>query len=166
MDYILKLVDKTPYVWWKGGQSTFQETAPFYCKTLPSVVTVQTNGTNCAGLINLIQLTRGLEVPGVSTNEYYAGGTYVWFEHLKEKLKPIDVTKSYVAGSLLLRQYRSEEDQGHLAVLYTSGPLLEQRLLHCYPDKGVTIDDTVKESHDWIKEGYYEYIVENWFFLP
>jgi len=166
MDFILKLVDKTPYVWWKDGQSTTAQPAPFYCKTLPSHDHIIAEGTNCAGLINLLQLSRNLPIPGVHINHLYAGGTYIWFEYLDAigALIPIDTSASYPVGSLLVRKYRSPEDQGHVAVLYTSGPLLDQQLLHSYPDAGIKIDATVRQSHNWIAEGYYEYICVNWFY--
>jgi hypothetical protein len=162
---INEIVDKTPYVWWKDGESTLAAPAPFYCLNIPDVQTIQSSGCNCAGLINLLQLSRGLPVPGVKTEMYYAGGTYVWFDYLESvgALEPLDTGKSYPAGSMLLRKYRSPEDQGHVAVLYTGGPLLTQQLLHCYPDAGIKIDSTVQESHDWLPEGYYEYICVNWY---
>jgi len=167
MELALKLVDKTPYVWWKEDESTIEKSAPFYCDSIPSIETIQQSGCNCAGLINLLQLSRGLKVPGVSTSNYYAGGTYVWYMYLKKigALEPIDLKKSYPAGTLLLRRYDTVEDQGHLAVLYSSGPVLEQKLLHCYPEMGVKIDETVKSSNDWLPDGnYYEYVCVNWLY--
>lgn len=81
-------------------------------------------------------------------------------------LEEIDTEISYPAGTLLLRRYSSVEDQGHLAVLYTTGNLLEQKLLHCYPEMGVKIDEKVKTSNDWLSEktNYYEYVCVNWLY--
>lgn len=169
MDIINELVNTTPYVWWQDGETTLAKDAPFYCRSIPDSSIIQSSGCNCAGLINLLQLSKGLMVPGVQSGAYYAGGTYVWFDFLEdiEVLEPIDYQKEYPAGSLLLRKYRSPEDQGHLAVLYSSGILLEQKLLHCYPDAGIKIDDTVRQSDCWLDEagGYYEYICPNWLAL-
>jgi hypothetical protein len=167
MELVKELIDTVPYVWWKEGESTMEKEAPFYCKSIPSIQTIQKEGCNCAGLINLIQLSNGLKVPGVQSESIYAGGTYVWYDFLDSLglLEPIDRTKSYPEGSLLLRNYKTEEDQGHVAILYSSGPLLEQKLLHCYPDVGITIDSTVNESDSWITGEYYERICPNWIHL-
>jgi len=168
LDLIIQLVDKTPYVWWKDNESTLDKDTPFYCKKIPDVSIIQQSGCNCAGLINLIHLSRGLTVPGTLRNDYYAGGTYSWYEYLNgiSALEPINTDSEYTSGSLLIRKYRSPDDQGHLAILYTTGKLLEQKLLHCYPGAGIKIDDTVKESHNWIAGGYYEYICVGWLQRP
>jgi hypothetical protein len=86
----------------------------------------------------------------------YAGGMEAWYEYLKGcgVLEPFDSTKSYPVGSLLLRQYRDPVDQGHLALLYNDG-----QLLHCYPVAGITIDASVKRSHDCI---HYEFVCVGW----
>jgi len=166
MDLVKELINKTPYVWWKDGESTLEKEAPFYCKTIPSVSTIQTSGCNCAGLINLLHLGKGQTVPGVKSEMYYAGGTYVWYEYLDSLglLEPIDLTKEYPVGSLLLRDYKTVEDQGHVAVLWTNGPCEKQKLLHCYPDAGIQVND-FNESHSWIDGGYYERICVNWLSL-
>ena len=100
----------------------------------------------------------------MKTKYYYAGGTFTWYQYLNSigALERIDMQKEYPAGSLLLRQYRNPDDQGHLAVLYTSGKLSEQKLLHCYSKVGITIDETVASSHAWDANGFYEFICPNW----
>lgn len=165
MDFIHELVDLTPYSALPPGTSTLDTAAPFYCHGLPSYEFIRRHGCNCAGLMNLLQARFHLPIPGVGENHKYAGGTYVWFEYLKQSgfLEAIDIEKSYAAGSLLVRKYRNDTDQGHLALLYTSGKLLEQQLLHCYTGPGITIDSLVATSHAWVEEGYYEYIVPSWF---
>jgi len=166
MDFILPLVGKTRYVWWHADESTREFNAPFYCISIPPIESIQAAGCNCAGLINLLQLSRGLTIPGMKTKHYYAGGTYMWFHYLNSisALEPVVMSKTYPAGSLLLRRYRNPDDQGHLAVVYTSGVLSEQKLLHCYSENGMTIDDRVASSHAWDVSGYYEYICPNWFY--
>jgi hypothetical protein len=165
MEFVEALVDKTPYRWWSDGESTLED-GPFYCKKIPSIETIQKSGCNCAGLINILQLCRGLVVPGVKINHFYAGGTYAWYEYLSSinALEPVNRSKSYPKGSLLLRRYRDVKDQGHLAVLYTSGILTNQKLLHCYYNRGITIDESFQDSDSWCKDGYYEYICVNWFY--
>jgi len=164
MEMVLKLVNNTPYTWWNPDEGTMDNEAPFYCQRIPDILTIQKYGTNCAGLVNLLQLSRGLIVPGVKTNNYYAGGTYIWYQYLSSLgvLEPIDTSKEYPMGSLLLRRYTNPEDQGHLAILYTGGRLLQQKLVHCYPEAGIKIN-SFKESHSWIKNGYYEFICVDWF---
>lgn len=165
MEFITELVGKTPYVWWHPDEPTAESDAPFYCRRIPPKEYIQDKGCNCAGVINLLQLSRGLPIPGMKTKHYYAGGTFVWFAYLNRigALEPVDIQKKYPAGSLLLRRYRNPEDQGHLAVLYTSGKLSEQKLLHCYSKAGITIDDAVATSHAWDVNGYYEFVCPNWF---
>jgi hypothetical protein len=165
MQFVNKLVNTTKYTFWDPDKATYAVPYPFYCRTIPDISTIQTYGCNCAGLINIIQLMRNRKVPGVLTNNYYAGGTYIWFEYLQaaECLEPVDINKIYPAGSLLIRQYRDHNDQGHVAVVLTTGYLSQQKLLHCYISKGITIDETVLESHSWVEDGYYEYICVDWF---
>jgi hypothetical protein len=166
MDLIGQLVGKTPYVWWHTDEPTAESDAPFYCHRIPSIEYIQAAGCNCAGLVNLLQLSRGLPIPGMKTKYYYAGGTFAWHQYLNSigALECVDMQKEYPAGSLLLRRYRNTDDQGHLAVLYTSGKLSEQKLLHCYSKVGITIDDAVATSHAWDASGYYEFICPNWFY--
>jgi cell wall-associated NlpC family hydrolase len=164
---MIKSLIGTPYVWWIEGDSTTKADAPFYCRKVPTADIIKTTGCNCAGLINLLAHKQGLPIPGMREGYWYAGGTYAWHHYLEDKgiLEPIDTKKEYPTGSLLLRKYRDPKDQGHLAVLFTGGLLLEQRLLHCHSKGGITIDDTVASSHSWLPEGYYEYIAPG-FFAP
>jgi len=160
LDIINLSLNKTKYVFWQDGESTLAKDAPFYCKSIPSVDKIIESGCNCAGLINILQLSRGLDVPGVKDNKYYAGGTYEWAEYLKSinVLELFDINKEYPVGSLLIREYRNEDDQGHLAVVYNN-----QTLLHCYQSAGITIDDSIKTSHNWDANGYYEFVCVGWF---
>jgi len=143
----------TRYVWWVDGDSTTKADAPFYCKGAPSPEIIKTAGCNCAGLINLLAHKAGFKIPGLTEGYWYAGGTYAWTIFLRDKgvLEPFDPTKVYAAGSLLLREYRDPKDQGHLAVL-----LDKQRLLHCYPEAGIVIEDTIAMD-------YYEFVAPRYF---
>ena len=164
MEFVKKyLVDKTPYFAWIENQPIYDQ-RHFYCKEIPDYLEIQKTGCSCAGLINIIQLLNHKQIPGMSENNYFAGGTYEWYKYLQkhEKLEKINVNNSYAAGSLLIRNYRNPDDQGHLAVMLSSGPFLNQQLLHCYFPCGIKIDQNIKESHDWISGGYYEEICNNW----
>jgi len=164
MDFIQELVNRTPYL--SGHQSTLLTSAPFYCQDSPSYDYIRTHGCNCAGLVNLLQTRNHLPIPGVAEHRIYAGGTEEWFQYLDREgmLEPIDMDKSYMAGSLLVRKYRDATDQGHLAVLYTSGKLRKQELLHSYDGAGITIDASVAMSHAWKGGDFYEFIVPSWFY--
>lgn len=153
-----------PYVFWRGGECTLDKDEPFYCSRIKSPAYVKKHGCNCAGLINLIHNKRRLPVPGCGDGKKYAGGTYMWYKHLKsiKALEPIDCKKEYPTGSLLLRRYRNTADQGHLALLCSTGPLLQQKLLHSFSPDGVALHSTVAQSHGWIPEGYYEFVAVNW----
>lgn len=171
MEQLLPLVNKTHYVWWKDGEPTSAKPAPFYCASTVNLEYIKIHGCNCAGLLNLLAHVKGSPVPGVKSNIFYAGGTYVWHSYLESigALQPIDISKTYPKGSLLLRRYEDPENQGHVALIYedatcSQSTFLEQKLLHCYPDKGISIDDQARSSHNWHTDGYYEYCVPGWFY--
>lgn len=172
MEKLLPLVNATCYVWWKEGETTATKPSPFYCRPsdAPNLDFVKANGANCAGLLNLLQHIKGAPVPGLKGELWNAGGTVIWYDYLVSinALEPFDPKKSYPKGTLILRRYEDVENQGHVAVIYSdpkqqSDTVLDQQLLHCYPDSGIAIDATVKTSHDWHPAGYYEFAVPNWF---
>ncbi len=164
IEYINELVG-TPYVWWKEGESTAETPAPFWINkdTILSTQNVKNAGCNCAGFINLLCHRVGSCIPGAALGLYYAGGTaveccecstvitssfeeVVWFDYLHCMclLQPfsIETVDALPPFTLLIRNYKSPEDQGHVAVI-----LPGSRLAHCYPDAGITIDNTIIESH-------------------
>lgn len=139
-----------------GGDSTTKADAPFYCKGAPSPEIIKTAGCNCAGLINLLAHKAGFKIPDLTEGDWYAGGTYAWTVFLRDTgvLQPFDPSKVYAPpGSLLLRENRDPKDQGgHLAVL-----LDKQRLLHCYPEAGIVIEDTIAmDYYGFVVPGYFE----------
>ena len=141
------------------------------------------NCCNCAGLLNLIRRKYNLSIPGFNRLSCkYPGGTYEWFHYLIEKLKrnnillqsqQFDKDKSYPKGTLLFRPYNDINDQGHVAIIFSSDKenILDNNLLHYYPEDGIvrdgmikpgiTIDDLIKSSHNWNRYGFYSYA-----FLP
>lgn len=149
----------TSYVWWKG-ESTLEKLFPFYAKTdeqIPSVDTIKSLGTNCAGLINIICRKFGECIPGVAENNFYAGGTYVWYEYLNKqnKLHLIDKNEVYPIGTLFLSPYINETDQGHLAIVTCEGTLDTLKISHSFPLKGVVMDEELFISHSLVESGYY-----------
>ena len=76
----------------------------------------------------------------------------------------------YPVGTLLLREYRSVDDQGHVAMVCQNeknDPLFDKIIHSCYTmepsDGGVTIT-TLGRSHFAFTEGTYQYVVlpEDW----
>jgi cell wall-associated NlpC family hydrolase len=162
-DYIQELIG-TPYVWWKEGD-IISSAPPFWAKNSkpPSVELIKKSGSNCAGFINLICRFVNIYIPGISMNLEYAGGTYIWYEYLKDfgLLERFRIEHNYPPGTLLLRNYSNELDQGHIAIV-----LDNCKLAHCFPDKGITIDESYYESHNWFPDGYYTDIClpKNWLY--
>jgi hypothetical protein len=170
LTFIEQLVD-TPYIWWKDGESTTEKMVPFYCKPstkIPSIPEIRNSGMNCAGFINLLCRISATPIPGIAENNYYAGGTYVWYEYLDSKgfLKPVSIDVTYPVGTLLLSRYNDVENQGHFAVVTTPGTFQTLKISHSYPEKGLQMNEPVQLSHNWIPEGYYTETCspENWLF--
>ena len=157
------------YTWWKCG-STTQKDHPFYVDKLPTKKYLKENGINCAGLINLLRLKVGKEVPGKGNEK---GGTVAWLKFLKKKdvLEKFNYTNKYPVGTLFIRKYRNVKDQGHVAVFYSQSEdkmLLHGKIIHAYAygNKGKVGLTPLGYSHFSIPEGYYEYAIkpENWLF--
>ncbi len=140
---------------WIPSKSCLGDSGPFWSFNGPPVPLekIQSELLNCVGLINVLRRELHLEIPGVTNESFYAGGTYEWCLYLqtKEKLLPIDPKITYPIGTLLLRDYHSIEDEGHLAIVI--GP---NQVIHSIREKGV-IQDSL-----W--EDYFEFacLPENW----
>lgn len=151
-EFIQKLVG-TPYVWWKEGDIISSE-SPFWAEDSipPSFEIIKKSGCNSAGFINLICRFAKIYIPGVSMKLEYAGGTHIWHSYLKHHglLDKFRADYVYPPGTLLLRNYSNEMDQGHISIILERG-----RLAHCYPEKSIIIDDTYFISHNWSALGYY-----------
>lgn len=181
---VKNIIDKhlgTPYVWWNENMIDCGEQSYANNKELLDFEKINQIGMNCVGLINIIRKSLGLDIPGVKEGTAYAGGTYVWFKHLKKykKLKKFNIRKVYPEGTLLIRNYKNETDQGHMAVIYESSNkgVLFSKLAHVYsytpfnPENetvkhfpGLKIDDSVGESHFWYEKGFYTHVCmpEDW----
>ena len=166
MDDIIKFAKQFngyPYGSWREGQIILGQCAPFYADNAPVPRPEEITKISCAGLINLIRRQLNLPIPGVVDKYPYAGGSYIWFQSLLPYLEPIDITQPYPIGTLLIRNYSNENDQGHLAILIDSRPtVLQSLLIHAIPPQ-VEIN-TVEHTHQWLPDGYYTHVVspENW----
>jgi hypothetical protein len=144
-----------PYRWWNPSVSCCENTGPFWASEGPEVPIgeVQKGQMNCAGLLNLICRKFGLEIPGAKEKFFYAGGTRCWWLYFERKglLQPFDPLVEYPKGTLLLRDYKSEDDQGHIAFVYD-----RTRVLHSWPDNGVAIEETAPNYYEAVVVGFVE----------
>jgi hypothetical protein len=145
---LVQLLD-IPYRWWDPKVSCAGDHGPFWSFNgpFPSRKQMEEGQMNCAGLVNLVCRAKGIPIPGADTDNYYAGGTHAWYEYLHQKhiLHPFESWRIYPEGTLLLRKYRSEEDQGHLAIYM--GP---NSIVHSFPGEGSCVSTILPH--------YYEYI--------
>ena len=180
-----------PYRWHRAGDAITAD-EPFWAGNgpAPSRAYMDANDKSlvCTGLANLARRFRGLPIPGLDGSlddeevqgSTYPGTTGTWFAYLmrKDVLEPLDVTKAYPKGTLVLRDFGTlEDDQGHVGVLIDTykGMVLDQTLLHAYAD--MSYDASVgiknvgqtglmpfKDSHFCTPEGYYTHICrpEHW----
>jgi cell wall-associated NlpC family hydrolase len=143
-----------PYVWWKGGP--LPKKAPMWTKNgpPPDADVVRKEGTNCAGLTNLMLRAAGKRVP--HAKGHGQGGTAAYAAYYEKVAREFDVHRKYPAGTLIGRKYRDVNSQGHVAVVLANGHVLQS-----IPDEGVNKTYTVKQSNG---KGYYEYAVlpEDW----
>lgn len=153
--YIQELIG-TKYVWWREGDDV-TSAAPFYAENDYSIIPkiVMEAGCNCAGFLNLICRFVGTKIPGIDEKIPMAGGTYIWFSYLNEHklLQPFDPSKTYPPGTIVLRDYVDEEDQGHITLVISNG-----RLAHSGSEDGIHVDESVLISHNWIENGYYTHV--------
>jgi len=176
----LLLEIKPKYVWWNNTMEDCGPQAYAESNDIVNFDIIKKTGINCVGLINIIRRCLGLNIPAFGISNY-AGGTYEWYKYLKKnkKLKKFNIKQSYPTGTLLIRKYNNQKDQGHIAIVrqQNSESILNQNLIHAYssenfdknnPTKqskpGLTIDDTVITSNLWFQEGTYTHIClpQNW----
>ena len=176
------VIDKllgTPYVWWKKSMKDCGPQSYADYATIPDFEKINKIGINSVGIVNIIRKSFGLEIPGIKENKPYAGGTYEWFQYLKKnkKLKKFNIREVYPEGTLLIRKYKNEADQGHMAIIYQVDEkgVLFSKLAHAYSytpinlekEKhfpGLKIDNSVGESHFWYDNGTYTHVClpEDW----
>lgn len=135
-----------PYRAWNPEVSCWGDQGPFwaFAGPVPPLDLVKKESMNCAGFINLLCRLQGAPIPGVAEQSYSAGGTGDWYLYLKDNLLPFDPNVVYPAGTLFLRRYRDEEDQGHLAVSLGDGTVL-----HSWTTQGVAIDTIFPDYYEF-----------------
>jgi hypothetical protein len=156
------------YKCWEGEDTMAKE--PFWAenKEVPSTEYLSTHAICCAGLINLIRRYLNLSVPGVEEKYRFSGGTWIWYKYLlkKDVLIDFNINKKYPRGTLLIRKYKNIEDQGHVAIIYSSKKdnVLYEKVIHSYYPRGVQIDSALGTSHFWLAKGYYTHacLPQNW----
>ena len=175
------------YKYWFDGD-LINEEAPFYSinKDLPPLKEIEKNGINCAGLINIF-CRKFSKIPFLTEydivddkNVTNKGGTDSWFLHLYKNnlLEKINIFKSYPTGTLLVRNYINEYNQGHLAIKMDDKPLFLSRIIHArsnellsnnMPDDVVFFDRKLYDpgviiepfniSNSFLEGRYYKHIV-------
>jgi hypothetical protein len=113
-----------------------QQNAPFYAYNgpVPRPSRVHKEGINCAGLANLIVRLVGGNVPGVMVPKHvFPGGTSAWFSEFGKFMVPIDLSKNYPVMTILFRKYNDENNQGHIAIVWSSSRgryVCDQSIVH------------------------------------
>lgn len=127
--YALSLIG-IPYRWYRENEKITGEDK-FWAANEPAPTAVYIRDNDlcivCAGLVNLMRRYMGLSIPGLDGKMgedglQWPGTTSTWFFYLQQKnrLHPLSLAKKYPKGTLLLRNFSSNEsDQGHLAILLT-----------------------------------------------
>lgn len=162
MDPLLNLLPAllgVPYKCWDPAVSCLGDNGPFWAFNgpLPSREEIEKGQMNCAGFLNLVCRGLGIKIPGVVKTDVYAGGTHAWYVYLQQKgvLRPFGSWHIYPQGTLLLRRYVSEDDQGHLAIymgraasdLGMQGPI---SIVHSWPEKGSCFDTIQPEYYEFV----------------
>lgn len=127
------------YKWWTPQTNMLEDGAPQWSVNKKNKELNKIDGTNCAGFINLIRRHLKLTIPGTEIKNYkYPGGTYIWFKTLYKKglLEEFNPKKSYPAGTLLLRNFKNNYDQGHVAVIYKENKdnVFLSKIIHSFSD--------------------------------
>lgn len=160
------------YKWWTPQVDMTSDQAPFWASN--DLIPQKIDAMSCTGLLNLIMRYLKKPVPGTEKVGYrYPGGTWIWFHTLKRQgvLHKFDPSKRYPKGTLLLRDYRSDQDQGHAAIIYKSDKLnvFQSLIIHSYSetgytskggysDPGVTIQPLGYSHFAFDPKGYYTHV--------
>lgn len=173
--YLSPAVNKTRYVYWRSGVVPPRSPAWAENGPPPRIQDVVRDGAFCAAVATLIRRELGLEVPHLGDENFdggvvaYVGATNPaprdWARQgyfaRRGVLKDFDLAEAKRRPwTLLLRRYRDVSDQGHVAVSFPGG-----RVLQTYDGgngwPGLNTDATIERSH---AGGYYEFMVapEDW----
>lgn len=172
LEYGVKLIG-TPYDYWRGGEN--QKEAPMFAENGPPPNKLDIVSANCAGLCNLVLRSIGKKLP-YSENTKTIGGTESYFDFYKNKSYEFNINNTYPMGTLLMRDYRDLNDQGHVAILL-EGKGRDSLVLQSHVEgeyfestnPGVNAMYTLEESNKFFKNAdgtgcYYERVVlpEDW----
>lgn len=172
LEYGVKLIG-TPYDYWKGGEN--QKGAPMFAENGPLPHRLNVVSLNCAGLCNLMLRSLEKTLP-FSKKTKTLGGTESYFEFYKNKSYKFCMDNIYPRGTLLMRDYKDLNDQGHVAVLLEDigkeSLVLQSHVEGEYFKSikpGVNAMYTLEESNKFFKNAdgtgcYYEKVVlpEDW----
>lgn len=175
-----------PYRWHQENEK-IQENDKFWASNnnapSPDEIRESNKSIVCTGLINLMRRFQNLSVPGLNGSfsdegSKFPGTTGIWFLYLsqKKRLEVFDSQKKYPQGTLLLRNFFSMQDQGHVAVVFTqlvyAKSCLDEYIIHSYAelpyghvgDAGLVGLTKLYYSHYSLSEGYYTHVClpENW----
>jgi hypothetical protein len=145
-----------PYKAWHPNLSCYGDKGPFWAFNgpPPDFSAVKTGLLNSAGLINLLRRELFLEVPGAFEESIYAGGTYEWYVFLDsyKKLKPFKEGVTYPLGTLLLRRFHSQRDEGHMAIISGKNTILSSIRSHgvCETEISRGYYHAVCRPEDWL----------------
>ena len=119
----------TPYLNWDGQPwGKLKNSGPFHISDDLDLNQINSQGCNCAGLVNIMFRLSNIPIPGINSD--YPGGVYAY--QIELPWKPFDDSKSYPKFSLLMTPYIDIFDQGHLAIIWSDGAkkCLHNNLLH------------------------------------
>ncbi len=170
----IKKLKNVPYLMYNLNKGPTKDGPPFWVETSkpPTIKTIKKKGLVCVGVANISRRLLGLEVPGNITNyttqnkdvKAWPGGTGAWFDYLKNKnrLKKINLKKSYPIGSLLLQDF-NHNDQGHVAIVVTESKtnIMDAHVIHAIHhgkevSKSKRYDKVIEETLDryWNNERF------------
>ena len=174
LDFFLDLVGRVKYKEWdyrKPACSSYNiQSYASNSSVIPSKTEIIKHGMNCVGIINLMRRMVNKNIPGVKEKRKFAGSTSLWFNYLKKNnlLKKFDSKTTYPVGTLLIRNYTSRSDEGHVAVIFKEDRrgVLYSKLIHCAEHPNHLEIDLVVNSYSWLGSGYYTHVSfpEDWLF--
>jgi hypothetical protein len=135
INFIYSLIG-TKYSWWMNNDDMRVNEEPSYSinTNVPTKSYIKKHSINCVGVINLMRRINNLDIPGSNNPNYkYPGGTYIWYQYLKnkKKLEKFNINKIYPRGTLLLKKYINYYNQGHVAIIYRSSKI-NTKIIHSY----------------------------------
>tara|TARA_B100000401_G_scaffold378779_1_gene279861 strand:- start:5208 stop:5768 length:561 start_codon:yes stop_codon:yes gene_type:complete len=157
------------YVKWEQGKDY-----NFHCDEIPSLEMLKMEGVCCSSFINILMLYSGKIIP--ENRNIMRGGTLYWAVFFRDNnvLEKFDYTKKYPLGTIFLRNFYNETDQGHMAMLtdYNKDEpdkILYSKIIHAYIyNNHCAVGKTslgVSHFSSDDDTGYYEYAVlpQKWY---